>query len=159
MKRLHGTAVACPDLACLPRFLIRHRLTDGHMKYECGLHGTPKGCNTIGVFPRRFFSSGHAPPMLLVPTQSQIRIMKIPVNGTPEFARLFQSLNKTEQIFVSISLFEVILSGFGHNPCYQHTYVKTGWIFRQTGYTPTKTALSVLNNFLSVVQPLLFLCI
>ena len=26
--------------------------------------------------------------MLLVPTQSQIRIMKIPVNGTPEFVRL-----------------------------------------------------------------------
>ena len=66
---------------------------------------------------------------------------------------------KIQRIYVSISLFEAIFSGFGHNPCYQHTYVKTGWIFRQTGHTPTKTALSVLNNFLSVVQPLLFLCI
>ena len=77
------------------------------------LHGTPKGCNTIGVFPRRFFSSGHAPPMLLVPTQSQIRIMKIPVNGTPEFARLFQSLNKTEQIFKEL---DVILETLAENP-------------------------------------------
>ena len=77
------------------------------------LQGTLKGCNTIGVFPERFFSSWHVPPMLLVPTQSQIRIMKIPVNGTPEFVRLFQSLNKTEQIFKEL---DAILETLAENP-------------------------------------------
>ena len=51
--------------------------------------------------------------MLLVPTQSQIRIMKIPVNGTPEFVRLFQSLNKTEQIFKEL---DAILETLAENP-------------------------------------------
>ena len=77
------------------------------------LQGTLKGCNTIGVFPGRFFSSRHVLPMLLVPTQSQIRIMKIPVNGTPEFVRLFQSLNKTEQIFKEL---DAILETLAENP-------------------------------------------
>ena len=60
-----------------------------------------------------FFASWHVPPMLLVPTQSQIRIMEIPVNGTPEFVRLFQSLNKTEQIFKEL---DAILETLAENP-------------------------------------------
>lgn len=72
-----------------------------------------KKCNMIGVFPGRFFSFWHAQPMLLVLTQSQIKIMKIPVNGTPEFARFFQSLNKTEQIFKEI---DAVLETLAENP-------------------------------------------
>ena len=60
-----------------------------------------------------FFSFWHVLPMLLVPTQSQIRIMKIPVNGTPEFVRLFRSLNKTEQIFKEL---DAILETLAEDP-------------------------------------------
>ena len=60
-----------------------------------------------------FLLPGMCLPMLLVPTQSQIRIMKIPVNGTPEFVRLFQSLNKTEQIFKEL---DAILEILAENP-------------------------------------------
>ena len=68
----------------------------------------------LGVFQDDFFfASWHVPSMLLVPTQSQIRIMKIPVNGTPEFVRLFQSLNKTEQIFKEL---DAVLETLAENP-------------------------------------------
>ena len=39
--------------------------------------------------------------------------MKIPVNGIPEFVRLFQSLNKTEQIFKEL---DAILETLAENP-------------------------------------------
>ena len=39
--------------------------------------------------------------------------MKIPVNGTPEFVRLFRSLNKTEQIFKEL---DAILETLAEDP-------------------------------------------
>jgi len=39
--------------------------------------------------------------------------MRIPVNGTPEFAELYQSLNKTEQLFKEL---DVILEVLAENP-------------------------------------------
>ncbi len=39
--------------------------------------------------------------------------MKIPVNGTPEFAKLFQSLSKTEQLFKEL---DAILETLAENP-------------------------------------------
>ena len=39
--------------------------------------------------------------------------MRIPVNGTPEFGKFFQSLNKTEQLFKEL---DAILESLAENP-------------------------------------------
>lgn len=51
--------------------------------------------------------------MLLAPTRSQIRIMRSSVNGTPEFGRFLESLNKTDRLYKEL---DAVLETLAENP-------------------------------------------
>ena len=55
----------------------------------------------------------HTSSMLLAPTQSQIRIMRSSVNGTPEFGRFLESLNKTDRLYREL---DAVLETLAENP-------------------------------------------